>query len=314
MKYSVVALIAALTATAVSASPMKKRDDMSSWRPYPPASSGRPYPIKGSRTSAVPYPSWKPNPSPKPMPHDMAADCELCNFNHFYYSTDCNYECKYAYDVYYYYEDCAVCDKSKQPPYPTYEWITTAVVPTTPMYKQNTVTVYVEPTDGCEEWLKKYPTCTYCETTVTSKTRSTAYVTTVPTTKSPNTKIVCTEQSCMTEEVFSTPATVTVTVNTTPMTTLATVTPCVGCVKQYVTKQGQTVSSYITSTSAYSTYWTQTTASMCVYGAMTTTVTYPTTITYTATASCGSSDSYCTVKGKQYPCPTTIYYETATEC
>jgi hypothetical protein len=47
---------------------------------------------------------------------------------------------------------------------------------------------------------------------------------------------------------------------------------------------------------------------------MTTTVTYPTTITYTATTSCGNGDSYCDVKGKKYPCPTTVYYETVTEC
>src|SRR5579859_6281961 len=138
MRYSAVAILAALTA-AVSASPMEKRDGpVSSMRPYP-SQSGRPFPSRGPRSSMAPFPSWKPNPGHKPMPHNMAADCELCDFSHFYYSVDCDNECKYAYDVYYYYEDCTVCDKSKQPPYPTY--VTTT--PAAPTYKQKTVTVYV---------------------------------------------------------------------------------------------------------------------------------------------------------------------------
>ena len=320
MRYSAVALVAALTA-AVSASPMAKRDAPSSnIRPYP-SQSGRPFPSRGPRSSGA-FPSWAPNPSHSPMPHDMSSDCELCNFSHFYYSDQCDDECKYTYDVYYYYEDCG-CDKSAQPPYPTYECTTTAApAPTTPTYSQNTVTVYVPPTEGCEEFLKKFPTCTYCETeaaattycetTVTSKTKTTQYVTSTPITRTANTKIVC--ETCEEEEETCGVATVTVTVSTTPCTTLATVTPCAGCVEQYVTTQGQLVSSCITSTSACSTYCTETTASMCVYGAMTTTVTYPTTITYTATTSCGSGDSFCNVNGQQYPCPTTVYYETVTEC
>jgi len=182
---------------------------------------------------------------------------------------------------------------------------------TTPVWTPKTVTVYVEPTEGCEEFLKNNPTCVYCEetceTTVTSKTKMTAYVTSTP--KTPATQVVC--ETC--EETCAA-ATVTVTVSTTPCTTLATVTPCAGCVEQYVTTQGQLVSSCITSTSACSTYCTETEAALCVYGAMTTTVTYPTTITYTATTSCGTNTDYCNVLGQKYPCPTTIYYETVTEC
>src|SRR3981189_1129850 len=103
MRFSAVALVAAMTA-AVSASPMVKRDPpASSLRPYP-SQSGRPFPSRG------PFPSRKPNPGHKPMPHNMASDCTLCNFDHYYYSTDCDNECKYSYDVYYYYEDCDVCD------------------------------------------------------------------------------------------------------------------------------------------------------------------------------------------------------------
>src|SRR5579859_7539820 len=175
---------------------MEKRDAASSMRPYP-SQSARPFPSRRPHSSAA-FPSWKPNPSHRPMPHNMAADCELCDFSHFYYSVDCDDECKYAYDVYYYYEDCTVCDKSKQPPYPTY--VTTT--PAAPTYKQKTVTVYVPPTEGCEEFLKKNPTCTYCDTavctscvtTVTSKTKNTKYVTSTPT-KSAHTKIVCTDET-----------------------------------------------------------------------------------------------------------------------
>jgi hypothetical protein len=301
MRYSAVALLAALTAS-VSASPMMKRgeaDLQPSGRPYP-SQSGRPFPSKGPMSSAAPFPSWKPNPSHKPMPTQMSEECEVCDYSHFYYSSDCDDECRYSYDVYYYYEDCDVCDKSLQPAYPTYDCTTTAAAPVTPSYHQNTVTVYVEPTEGCSEFLKNNPTCTYCETTVTSKTKSTAYVTSTP--------------ACLTCTEEDTCGAATVTVSTTPCTTLATVTPCAGCVEQYVTTQGQLVSSCITSTSACSTYQTETASSLCVYGAMTTTVTYPTTITYTATTSCGSGDSYCNVMGKQYPCPTTVYYETVTAC
>ena len=268
-------------------------------RPYP-SMSGRPFPSRGP----APFPSWKPNSSHQPMPTTMAEDCEICDYSHFYYSSECDDECKYSYDVYYYYEDCDVCDKSLQPAYPTYDCTTTAAP--APTYHQNTVTVYVEPTEGCEEFLKNHPTCTYCETTVTSKTKATSYVT-----KTPVTTAVCTGESCNEECGV---ATVTVTVSTTPCTTLATVTPCAGCAEQYVTTQGQLVSSCVTSTSACSTYCTETSASLCVYGAMTTTVTYPTTITYTATTSCGSETDYCDILGKQYPCPTTVYYETVTEC
>lgn len=305
MRYSTVAFIAALTASAAAASPMNinKRggSPQSSMRPYP-SGSGLPFPTKGPVTSPVPFPSWKPNPSHKPMPSSMAEECDY--YDHFYWSSDCDDECKYSYDVYYYYEDCTACDKSLQPAYPTYECTTvvestdcsTAAAPT---YTQKTVTVTVEPTEGCDEFLKANPACTYCETTVTSKTQATSYVTSTP---------------CTTETEEATCAAVTVTITTTPCTTLATITPCVGCNEEYVTEQGQTVSSCITSTSACSTYCTETSASMCVYGAMTTTVTYPTTITYTATTSCASTDSYCDVWGKQYPCPTTIYYETVTTC
>jgi hypothetical protein len=305
MRYSIIAVVAALSA-AVSATPMKKRGS----RPYPSA-SGRAYPSKkaAATTTKPPFPNWSPNPSHMPMPITMAEECEICDYDHFYYSSECDDECRYEYDVYYYYEDCEECDKSLQPAYPTYECVVTeAAEATTAAIKQNTVTVTVEPTEGCEEFLKNNPTCVYCEseseaeatsceTTVTSLTMATSYVT-----------------SASEEEAEETCAAVTVTVTTTPCSTLATVAPCAGCDEEYVTEQGQTVTSYITSTSLCTTYCTETEAATCVYGAMTTTITYPTTVTYTATTSCAGTASYCELQGTQYPCPTTIYYETATYC
>jgi hypothetical protein len=283
---------------------MKKRGS----RPYPSA-SGRPYPSKkaAATTTKPPFPNWSPNPSHIPMPISMAEECDY--FDHFYYSSECDDECQYEYDVYYYYEDCEDCDKSLQPAYPTYECVVTeAAEATTAAITQNTVTVTVEPTEGCEEFLKNNPTCVYCEsesepeatsceTTVTSLTKATSYVT-----------------SAAEEEAEETCAAVTVTVTTTPCSTLATLTPCAGCEEEYVTEQGQTVTSLVTSTSVCTTYCAETEAATCVYGAMTTTITYPTTVTYTATTSCAGTASYCEVLGSRYPCPTTIYYETATYC
>src|SRR5277367_4686119 len=154
MRYSVAAFIAALTASASAASPMNERGDgpLSSLRPYP-SQSGRPFSTKGPISSKAPFPTgWKPNSNHKPMPSSMA---EECDYDHFYWSSDCDDECKYSYDVYYYYEDCTACDKSLQPAYPTYE-CTTVVEPTEcttgvlPTYSQKTFTVTVEPSEGCE--------------------------------------------------------------------------------------------------------------------------------------------------------------------
>jgi len=290
MRYSIIALAAVLS-SAVSASPMTAK--RSGPRPYS-SMSGRSFLAEKPTLKASPkhpFSGWKPNPSHKPMPISMVKECENHKDNHLYYRLECDDECRYEYD------DCESCDDSLQPEYPTSECVVTEAPDTTTLaYSQKTVTVTVGPKEGCEDFLKNNPTCTYCEITVTSLTKATSYVTSA--TKKD-------EEIC---------AAVTVTVTTTPCTPFATITPCAGCDEEYVTEQGQTVTSCVTSTGVSTIYCTETEASVCVYGAKTTTITHPTTVTYIATASCAATDLYYNVLGKQYPCPTTVYYQTTTYC